>query len=156
MQLQVTATRHYPTSPEKTFDVAADFLRLPEFFTGFGPIPPIVRVEVEGGGAPAPGKNVVAYQSDGVALGHRITALLRGQTVQYTLTGLKPPFSLLVEHGLARWDFTPEGSGTRIDWTYTFPLTSPLAAPLAWPLLRLLMARAMGRCLDNAHRALAG
>jgi hypothetical protein len=56
------------------------------------------------------------------------------------------PFSLLVRSGEGDWRFAPADGGTRIEWVYTFELTSPLVSPLAaalMPVFRRWMQRAL-------------
>ena len=69
---------------------------------------------------------------------------------------LKPPafpFSLIVRHGEGDWHFSAANGGTRIDWEYTFELTSPLAWPLAAAVM-LIFRRWMQRALLRARSVL--
>ena len=63
------------------------------------------------------------------------------------------PFSWLVRHAVSDWRFAAAGTGARIDWTYTFTLTTPLA----WPFARIavwLFGRAMDGNIAGIKRIL--
>lgn len=154
MDLRVAVSRRYEHPLEATYDLATDNLRLPEIFLGFGPIAPIVKVEMIDGAAPAPGASVRIYNGDGTVLRQEIYELDRPRTHFYRLVDLKPPFAWLVRQGDSQWRFAPEGAGCRIDWQYTFALTSPAVLPLALPLVKVFMRTAMARCLDRIDAAL--
>jgi hypothetical protein len=70
--------------------------------------------------------------SDGAILMEDIVAYERPSRHRYRWTqGLRPPAKFLVSAGEAEWIFTERGASTRIDWSYTFDLTTPLVYPLA-------------------------
>jgi hypothetical protein len=74
---------------------------------------------------------------DGVQLDEEILAFERSSVHEYAWTrGLKPPLSWMVTRGQGRWDFSADGEGTRVQWSYCFTLSSPLAYPVGWAAAR--------------------
>lgn len=155
MDLVANATRYIPHPPEAVFDYAVGPTNLARIFIGHGPIPAIKKAQMRDGAPFAEGNVLSFVGSDGVELFHRIDRIDRARAYEYDLHGLKAPFSLLVKAGYARWTFAPEGAGTRVDWSYTFPLTSPLAYPLARVVIGVFMRKAMERCLAQVDDQLA-
>ncbi|MEO8673268.1 MAG: SRPBCC family protein [Tahibacter sp.] len=132
---------------QAAFDFALDTAQFPATFTGYGPIPSIRSIVVEGPLMPGAVRRV--SNSDGSVLTERVETVARPERHSYTLEGFRVPFSWLVRQGTADWTFEETGVITRVRWTYAFRLTSPLVMPLAMVLLRLFMTRAMQRCLEN-------
>src|SRR5688572_9277638 len=125
MKLTTRATIEIPRPPEAVFDVATDHGRLPGIMKKTGPIPGVVSIEPEAGAKRA------VKMSDGSVMREEITASDRPHSYRYRwLNPPAAPFSLLVRSGESDWRFAAAGAGTRVEWTYTFGLTSPLAYPL--------------------------
>jgi uncharacterized protein YndB with AHSA1/START domain len=132
MRVVRTAHIEIPRPVEAVFDFAASCEGLPQFLHAKGPIPAVTRAVMEGGAALAPGSRRNVTMSDGSVMVEEITRLERPVRHAYRwLNRPKAPFSLLVRSGEADWTFSPTPLGTRIDWVYTFELTTPLVWPLA-------------------------
>ena len=73
----------------------------------------------------------------------------------YTLSGIRPPLSLLARAGHADWTFAADGDATDVTGRYRFELSHWIAWPLASVLLQVFMRTAMRRCLHamDAHLA---
>lgn len=155
MKLDTRATVHVQRPPEEVFDFAVANQSLPRLLLPFGPIPGVTAVElIEGSELRAGGRRRVSM-TDGSAMIEEILALDRPLRHEYRWTHPPPaPFSLLIRSGHAVWDFAPERGGTRVEWRYTFELTSPLALPLAAPAVALFR-RWMGRALERIPGAIA-
>ena len=134
-------------TPVRVCDVSNDLEHIADAFVAYGPIPGTVSAEVIGGGKLAQGTSRRVYTSDGQHVDEEMLVLEPGAAVAYKLTGISPPFSLLVRHARADWKFTATPEGTHVHWNYAFTLTSPLAWPLAAPLLHWVFRRWMRRCL---------
>jgi hypothetical protein len=152
MQVRLHVERTIQASPAAVFALALDPIRFPATFTGCGPIPAIRSITLTG--PIAVGGTRELANSDGSRLSERITALAAPHRHAYTLTGIRPPLSLLAVRGEADWTFTPVATGTQVSWSYVMTLTSPLAWPVAWPLLRGCLHTAMQRCLLAMAREL--
>lgn len=152
MNVNLLAERRIYAMPELAYRLALDPEKFPALFAGFGPIPALRRMALHG--APAVGTLRDVEDAAGVVMQERIDALEPDRRHAYTLSGLKPPLSLLVRRGAADWTFDVCGEGVHVRWTYAFELTTPLAWPLAAPLLQVFMRTAMRRCLDAMARTL--
>jgi len=134
MNLTTHATIDVPRSAEAVFDMTARLDGFSRFLHAFGPIPAVRGATIEGGGEPVTGARRLVSMSDGSVMQEDILELTRPRIHRYKWSrGPKPPFSWLVKSGEGTWTFTPspEGDGTRVDWSYTFELTSRAASPIA-------------------------
>ena len=152
MNILLHTERTIHAAPEAVYALSLDAQRFPTLFTGFGPIPGLRKITLNG--PLAVGATRDLEDNAGLVLKERIDALEPGRRHAYTLSGLHPPLAWLARAGHADWHFIASNEGTRVVWTYDFELTSPLAWPLAWPLLQGFMRGAMLRCLDAMARAL--
>lgn len=152
MNVLLQTERTIRTTPEAAYALSLDARRFPGLFAGFGPIPGLRKITLNG--PVAVGTTRDLEDDSGLVLNERIDALEPGHRHAYTLSGLHPPLAWLARRGHADWCFTPASAGTQVVWTYDFELTSPIAWPLAWPLLQGFMRAAMNRCLDAMARTL--
>jgi uncharacterized protein YndB with AHSA1/START domain len=155
VELVTRASTVVPRPIDAVFDFATDPTKLSSFMKPLLPIPGVQQVTVDGDGVSRAGARRRVGMSDGSVMGEEILALDRPRAHAYRwLNPPKAPFSLLVRGATAEWTFAPEGGGTRIDWVYTFQLTTPLIYPLA----ALVLARFRGwmsaalRGIDGAMR----
>jgi uncharacterized protein YndB with AHSA1/START domain len=154
MELRTSATIDIPRDPAAVFDYATDPANLPKAFRGYGPVPAVERTEMLEGSPMRTGAVRRIHNSDGSTIDEHIDAHEPPHRHAYHLgRGIPAPFSWIVTTGIAEWTFTPRNGGTRILWTYTFPLTSPLAYPLG-VLVSFLMQGAMQRCLERVREGL--
>ena len=154
MQLEVVVSTEVDAAPERAFDFAAANEVFPRILRAYGPIPGIASIEMLDGARLAAGSRRRVLMTDGTEILEELLAYDRPQRHRYRwLNAPKPPFSLLVSRGEGDWIFRAAGSGTRIEWTYTFDLTSPLVA-LPAKLVLAIFKRWMQRGLDEVARLL--
>lgn len=155
MKLSRHVSVEIPRPADQVFDFATSCEGFPRFIAAYGPIPGITRAEIVGGGTPQTGVERHIHMTDGNVVEEELLAYDRPSRHHYRW--LNPPafpFSLIVRTGEGDWRFTAANGGTRIDWTYSFELTSVFAWPLAVPLL-LVFQRWMQRALLRARTVLA-
>lgn len=155
MKLTARASVEIPSAPDRVFDFATSCEGFPRFIWPYGPIPGIVRAEMLRGQAPVAGAERHIHMTDGNVVEEELLAYDRPSRHRYRW--LKPPafpFSLIVRTAEGDWRFTPANGGTRIDWDYSFELTSVLAWPFA-ALLMMIFRRWMQRTLLRARTVLA-
>jgi hypothetical protein len=150
MEVRTHATVSVAVSPATAFVVATDLETLPQVFLGCGPIPAIVRAEMEDGGKMQEGSVRLVHNSDGSTVYEEITALRKPHHQGYRLVrGFRPPFTYLVHHATGDWHFTSIPEGTQIHWEFRFALTTPLAYPIMVLIGRFFFQRAQQECLDR-------
>lgn len=138
MQIQTRASVQVPRPVDPVFAFATTPSNFATFMKPRPPIPGVSAVVVEGDGETRVGARRRVAMSDGSAMGEEVLGHERSKRHAYKwLNPPKAPFSLLVRGASAEWIFAPEDGGTRIDWTYTFELTTPLVYPLATVTLKL-------------------
>jgi uncharacterized protein YndB with AHSA1/START domain len=155
MKMTKRASVQIPQPAERVFDFATSCEGFPQFIWPLGPIPGITRAEMIGGRLPEAGAERHIHMTDGNVIEEELLAYDRPSRHRYHW--LKPPafpFSLIISTGEGDWHFTAADGGTRIDWDYTFELTSPVAWPIAAPLL-FLFGHWMQRALLRARTVLA-
>jgi coenzyme Q-binding protein COQ10 len=129
-----------PYAPERVFDLVADVERYPEFLNEYR----TVRIRAR------EGNSLQVDQVIGFA------------AVELTLSAvarLRRPESIVVlsEHALlgeleVRWDFTPSGLGTRVDFQMTLTPPSRFAAGLAEYLLSRSAPRTLQAFAERAQQ----
>ena len=155
MKIQTRAGIDIASPVERVFDLAVDMARLCELMTKVGPIPGVASMEMQGGRSPGVGAQRTVTMTDGSTIVEEILALDRPRRHAYRWRNPPgPPFSLLVRGAEADWAFTARDGGARIDWTYTFTLTSFIAYPLA-ALVVMLFRRWMVNALEHLKSAAA-
>lgn len=147
MKITCTADQLFPSEPYAIFDLMVDVQRFPDCFRGYGLIPGIHRIRLNG--PLAVGSTREIHNTDGSVLSEKITVLDRPHRHSYVLSGFRKPFSLLVSRGDADWQLSRENGSTKVRWTYDFSLTSAVLYPVCALLLKVFMQRAMQRCLQN-------
>ena len=152
MRITCQAQQTMACAPSAAFALVVDPVRFPATFTGYGPIPGIRAVTLDGPLAVDATRRI--HNHDGSTLVETITALDAPTHHAYSLGGFRPPFSWLVSRAEADWTLQAGPSSSQVSWRYTFDVAHAWAYPLAAPLLRWCMARAMRRCLDNIARLL--
>jgi len=155
VKLSAHASVEIPRPAAEVFDFASSCEGFPRFIGPYGPIPGIARAEMVNGAAPKAGAERRIHMTDGSVVAEEVLAYERPSRHRYRW--LKPPafpFSLVVRSGEGDWRFAPAGGGTRVDWHYSFELTSPLAWPFAAGLV-LVFRRWMQSALLRARAVLA-
>ncbi len=94
-------------------------------------MPPVVRTEDEDGAwGREIGQTRTIRTSDGGALHETLRVLERPHRFGYRIDKIRGPMRPLVRHLDGAWTFEPDGTGTRITWSWDLTPTSPLTAPL--------------------------
>lgn len=151
MKITALAAIDIPAPVERAFAVATDQERLAQLLLPLGPIPGVLGVELVDAPAPAPGVRRRVRMSDRTEVLEEVLAFDPPHRHRYRWVNPPAfPFSLLVSGGEADWVFTSQGSAARIEWRYTFTLTSPLVWP-AVAVLRLVFARWMAAALARVR-----
>ena len=153
MKVGFTTHHRFDASPDRLFDFTNDAANFTSF-AGFGPIPGIRKATYETAGVPRLGSKRRILKNDGTEHIEEITAFERPARHTSRITGLSPPFSWLVRFGEDHWKFAADESGTVVERTFAFELTSPLAAFVAFPLLHFFMRMAVRRDLRNIGASL--
>ncbi len=155
MQIQVMAQAVVSSAPEETFSFVTDMDRFPDFFPGNLLIPSVTRVEVQGELPQKVGTLRTVTTADGTQVTERVDVFDPPREHTYTLSGFRPPNSFLFRGAQGRWLLSAEGSGTRIEWHYSYELSTPLVYPLVWLVIGIFWRRAMQDCLQRMQTALS-
>jgi len=156
MKLSVGAQIEIPKPPEQVFDLAVSCDGLVQILRPVGVIPGVAKAEMNGGAKPATGARRSVTMTDRSTMDEEIILFERPSRHVYRWANRPAlPFSLLVRSGEGDWTFSPSGSGTRVDWLYTFELTTPLVRPLA-ALVLSAFQKWMARGLETLSAKLVG
>lgn len=149
MKIRCLASLEFTVEPSTIFGLMIDADGFSACFTGYGLIPAVRKIRLAEPLAVGVIRHI--YNTDNSVLTEVVTLLDKPNRHAYILSGFSAPFSWLVKQGEADWQLHKSATGTRVDWTYEFTLTSVLLFPLCFLLLRFFMQRAMQRCLENMH-----
>lgn len=134
MKLSVRTAIEVARYPADVYDAAVG--NLEKLLRPAGPIPGVAAAEMVDGVRLQAGARRLVTMTDGSLVLEEILAAERPRCHRYRWVHPPTfPFSLVVRGGEADWGFAPSRAGTRVEWTYTFELSTPLAYPLALPLL---------------------
>ncbi|MGH8104700.1 MAG: SRPBCC family protein [Arenimonas sp.] len=147
MKIFCQAALDFACEPKPIFELMVDDANFPGCFTGFGLIPAIRSIRLAEPLAVGVVRHI--YNADNSVLVEKISLLEKPHRHSYTLSGFQAPFSWLVKQGESDWQLNKTASGTRVNWTYEFTLTSFLVYPFCFVLLKFFMQKAMHRCLRN-------
>ena len=144
-------------SREDVFDYVIAPDTIAEVFHGHGPIPGATKAEMVSDGGMCKGATRRVYNSDGSVIDEDIVDLERPRLQSYRLkSGMRFPFTMLVRSAGGQWDLSEDGDRTRIDWTFTFDLTTPYVWPIAVGIKRdfgTAMRKALECMRDNLEDA---
>jgi hypothetical protein len=131
MTIHVAESRTVPLALEATYD-GTIAVALPDIFGHRHlAIPPVVRVEDQDGEwGREVGQTRTIRTSDGGALHETLTGLDRPRRFGYRIDRVRGPMRPLVRHLDGAWTFEPDGTGTRVTWSWELTPTSPVTAPL--------------------------
>jgi hypothetical protein len=131
MTVRVAESRTVPLAIEAAYDGTID-VPLPDIFGHrYLAMPPVVRIEDQDGPwGRELGQTRTIRTSDGGALHETLRVLERPQRFGYRIDQIRGPMRPLVRHLDGAWTFEPDGTGTRITWSWEMTPTSPLTAPL--------------------------
>lgn len=140
---------------DEVFDFAVAPESQPLLLRAAPPIPGVTGIEMLDGAVLETGARRRVLLSDGSTLREEVIALERPRRHAYRwLDPPASPLDWLVRAAIGDWVFSGDGARTRIEWTYSFTLTSPLAWPLATA-VAWLFGRWMQQSLDRIPEALA-
>jgi hypothetical protein len=127
----VAESRTVPVSLEAAYD-GTIAVPLPDIFGHRHlAIPPVVRVEDQDGAwGREVGQTRTIRTSDRGALHETLRELDRPHRFAYRIDQIRGPMRPLVRHLDGAWAFEPDGTGTRITWSWDITPTSPLTTPL--------------------------
>jgi hypothetical protein len=113
----MTRSRTFPVPVAEAFDRLLP-MPLSDLFTGwYGPIPP-VGATVQDGEWGVPGqRRTVVFVGPG-SVQEELLDVDRPHEFRYELSRPTGPLALLVRRVRGSWAFTPEGTGTRITWSW--------------------------------------
>lgn len=86
----------------------------------FGPLPAVTAVHDQTGAWDAVGQTRSLTLSDGGHVRERVVVADAPAHFAYELTDFQKLFGRLVRNARADWLFEPDGTGTRITWSYEF------------------------------------
>lgn len=116
----VTVERAARAPREQTFRAIAP-VQLSEIFTGYGPLPAVVRTRDQKGEWDHVGATRAVELADGTEAREEITSYDEPLHFGYRLIGFTGFVRLLITHADGAWWFTEvDGGDTHIRWTYTF------------------------------------
>lgn len=154
MEIRTQASVVVDRPLEEVFDFAVAPESQPLLLCAAPPIPGVTGVEMLDGRTLETGAQRRVLLSDGSTLREEVVAFERPHRHRYRwLDPPAAPLHLLVSAAEGDWAFSGHGGRTRIDWTYTFTLTSPLAWPLA-SVVAWLFGRWMQQSLERVPKAM--
>jgi hypothetical protein len=119
-----------PVPPPVAFEGVLDAPLEVLFTTRSGPIPPVARSEGQDGAWSTVGQTRTVVLADGTSNVETLVALERPREYRYRLSGFTGPMKLLVAGVDGRFSFAPDGTGTRVTWSWSIRATSPVARGL--------------------------
>jgi len=128
------------TTPEAAFDgvLAAP---LPELFTDrSGPIPPVRECTGQDGAWGTVGQTRTVVLDDGSSNLETLVALDRPGSYRYRLSDFTGPMKALVGSVDGEFAFAPEGTGTRVTWSWRMHPANPVGR-LLLPVLGIFWRR---------------
>jgi hypothetical protein len=135
MKLKAAVAAEIRETPDAVFEYLTSADNYATLLKPLFPLAGIQSVELIDANAPAVGVRRRVRMTDGMELVETIDHHEPSTVHGYSWgEGLRPPLSLIVSQAVARWDFSETDSGTMVNWTYDFTLTSPLVWPLAKPI----------------------
>ena len=131
MVIQVAESRTVAVGLEAAYD-GTIVTPLPDIFgRRHLAIPPIVRVEDQDGAwGRVVGQTRTIRTSDRGSLLETLRELNRPHRFGYRIDRVRGPMRPLVRHLDGAWSFEPDGTGTRVTWSWEITPTSQLTAPL--------------------------
>jgi hypothetical protein len=130
---------------------------LAEIFTGYGPLPAVVRTREQSGPWDHVGATRIVELADGSEAREEITSYHEPSHFGYRLGGFTGVLDRLVSHADGAWWFTEPTAGTaHIRWTYTFqprPARATLVRAAIGPLWRRYAQQTLALAIQRAERA---
>lgn len=128
---QLTSSSVVPVPPTAAFQGVLDAPLDQLFPTRSGPIPPVVRCDgQEGAWGVTLGQTRTVVLADGGTNLETLVAADSPNVYCYRLSDFTGPMKGLVAGVDGRFTFVPEGSGTRVTWSWELHATNPVARVL--------------------------
>jgi len=130
--IDVAESRAYPVPPDEAYGIVAP-MPLPALFSrGFLALPAIRSVQGQTGpewGAEA-GHSRTIVTADGGTMRESLVSVDAPRSFGYEIARITGPMRPLVTGVEGSWRFDPDGSGTRITWSWRLEPRSPATAPI--------------------------
>ncbi len=127
-EITIAETVELPLGQEEAFD----FLLSPkayELFTGWGPIPGVLRLDWERGSSAEEGSVGRVHNSDGSTHRERVLEVAQPRRYVVAIDEFSSVFRFLTAGATESWDLTPTDVGTRVDRSFVFRLRSRALLP---------------------------
>lgn len=144
-----TVTDTANASLDATF-VAIAPIHLPLIFTGYGPLPAVVRTRDQTGNWDAAGQTRTVVLSGNSTAREMLSEYQRPKRFAYKVHEFTGLMRHLVKYAEGEWDFTESAGQTEITWSYRFIPTSRLAMPLVAIIAKVLWRGYMKKALRLA------
>jgi hypothetical protein len=118
------------------------------FYPKFGPLPAVLDVHNQTGPWDAVGQTRQLMLSDGGSVIEHLVHVDKPESFIYELSDFQKLFGKLVAGARAEWEYSSEGTGTRIRWKYTFMPYPQGRIPVAL-IVKLFWAPYMKRVLPG-------
>ena len=126
MALELAASRTYPVTVERAFDVTLATPLTGLFSRRYAAIPAIREVRDQAGEWATAGQTRTIRLADGGSIRETLTAVDRPDRFTYRLSDISGPMKPLVTGVEGRWLFAPAGDGARVTWAWTVQPRGPL------------------------------
>lgn len=128
---QLASSTVVAATPEAAYDALCAAPLEALFSSRSGPIAPVARCEGQVGEWGTAGQSRTVVLRDGSNNLETLVAADRAtQDYRYRLSDFKGPFKLLITSIDGQFSFAPEGSGTRVTWTWALHPVHGLTAPV--------------------------
>jgi hypothetical protein len=152
MRMTASATIEIAQPQETVFEFACACKTYEQLFRKRGSVAGVVKAEMIDGAPPAQGAWRRVELSDGTALEEELLCFDRPTRHTYRWSrGVRTPARLMIRAAEGDWKFGEHDGRTRIDWAYTFVLTTPLVYPAA-----AFMIGQFRRWMEQQLRAIDG
>src|SRR3954451_5636205 len=141
----VSASDLLPATPEVAFDTLLDAPIEEILGDRSGPIPPVRETRGQEGLWRTPGQSRTFVLSDGGTIRETLVAADRSsRDYRYRLSDITGPMKLLVTGVDGQFTFVPEGSRTRVTWSWELHPTHALTR-LAMPIFAVFWRRSAAK-----------
>jgi hypothetical protein len=112
---------------------------LHQIFTGYGPLPSVVKTTDQTGLWDSPGQTRIVHLSDGSTAKEKMISYDLPHSFSYTVSEFTGPMRFLTTHAYGIWEFETNDAGcTSVKWQYTFYPRSSLTSPILYLVTKTL------------------
>lgn len=151
----VTAQARTNIDPQRAFDIVTP-IDLPTAIRRTGPLPGVAEVREQTGAWDATGQTRLIVLSDRSSMRETLVEYEAGHRFAYQLSELTGLLGLLATGVRGEWEFTPDGPGTIIRWSWKIspkPGRDPVVRFVVAPLLRRHMSAGCRRAAEACDRS---